>query len=99
MKHHLKIFIAGNAGASARVVARLQRLCREAESIEGEFIDIFEHPEAAIEANIIATPMVVRLSPKPVVKVVGDVADLNRLLQMLQIEIPKSVLDKIEGKA
>lgn len=98
MKYKLKTFIAGNSGASARAVARIEQLCREVNDIENEFVDIFENPQAAIDSNVIATPMVVRVEPQPDVKVVGDVADLNRLLQMLRIEVPEQVLKSFEGK-
>ena len=68
------MFVAADSGPS--MLARRQlELVRErlgGEGWEVEVVDVFESPEVAEADGIIATPVLVRLSPAPRLSVIGD---------------------------
>ena len=46
-------------------------------------IDIYEHPELAIKENIIATPVLIRKSPLPETRIIGDLTDMKAVIEEL----------------
>ena len=87
-KVRLRLFVAG-ASARASVAQRsLESLIGSSlpPDTELEIVDILEHPEAAEEHGILATPLVIKLSPAPQRRVIGDLADLPRLADALGID-------------
>jgi circadian clock protein KaiB len=52
-------------------------------------VDIYQRPEAAQEHQIIAAPTLVRMLPLPLRKIIGDLADEERVLAGLDLT-PKS---------
>jgi circadian clock protein KaiB len=87
----LRLFITGTTPRSARAIANLRRICEE--RLQGhydlEVVDIYQHPQAAKEHQIIAAPTLVRMLPLPLRKVIGDLADEERVLVGLDLT-PKS---------
>jgi circadian clock protein KaiB len=73
----LKLFVTGRTTRSERAVANLRRLCDR--ELPGRYelmiIDILERPHLAEEERIMATPTLVRVMPRPVRRVVGDLSD------------------------
>jgi circadian clock protein KaiB len=87
----LRLFITGTTPRSARAIANLRRVCEE--HLKGEYdlevVDIYQHPESAKEHQIIAAPTLVRMLPLPLRKIIGDLADEERVLAGLDLT-PKS---------
>ena len=87
----LRLFITGTTPRSARAIANLRRVCEE--RLKGEYdlevVDIYQHPESAKEHQIIAAPTLVRMLPLPLRKIIGDLADEDRVLAGLDLA-PKS---------
>lgn len=82
------------SGASARAQAarqRLESLCTQVLG-QGNFrlkvVDVFEHPAIAERRRILVTPMVIREEPKPERRVVGDLADAEKLAAALGMRWP-----------
>ncbi len=50
-----------------------------------EIINILEQSELAVKDKVFATPTLIRLSPAPVKKVVGDLNDKEKLKAFLEI--------------
>ncbi len=90
-RYILRLFITGTTPRSARAIANLRRVCEE--HLQGrydlEVVDIYQHPEAAKEHQIIAAPTLVRMLPQPLRKIIGDLADEARVLAGLDLK-PKS---------
>jgi circadian clock protein KaiB len=84
----LELYIVGLSRNSQIAVANLRRLC--AHELLGrcdlQIIDILEHPEAAEAANIVATPTLIRRSPRPVRRIVGDLSLTDTVLDSLDSE-------------
>jgi circadian clock protein KaiB len=43
-------------------------------------VDVLACPQLAEEANVIATPTLLRAAPPPVRRIVGDLSDMERIL-------------------
>jgi circadian clock protein KaiB len=50
-----------------------------------EVVDVFENPEVAEADGIIATPVLVRLSPAPRLSVIGDLGDWREVARILDL--------------
>jgi circadian clock protein KaiB len=89
----LRLYVTGNTHRSTRAVENARRLLEiyAAGRFELEVIDIYLHPEAAIAAQIIAAPTLVKLNPGPLRRVIGDLSDSNKVLAALglsALELP-----------
>jgi circadian clock protein KaiB len=59
-----------------------------------EVIDIYQHPEHVKAEQIVVTPTLVKQSPLPVRKLIGDLSDKERVLVGLDIA-PRQLSDKL----
>ena len=83
----LRLYVSGQA-LNSRVAIRNLEALREVltDQVSVEVIDVRERPELAEEDRIIATPTLVRRTPTPVRKIIGDLSDTRRVLVGLEIE-------------
>jgi circadian clock protein KaiB len=81
----LRLYIAGNAPNSLRAVANTKAICQEylTGRSDLEIVDLLRHPERALADGIIVTPTLVRLKPRPIHRVIGDLSDTAQVLMML----------------
>ncbi len=93
-KHILRLYVSGQTDRSQRAIASWRQFCEnEFAGIEHNFevIDIVENPGAAEEAKIFATPTFIKHQPPPVRRIIGELADREKVLRMLNIsEIERS---------
>lgn len=76
----LRLYLVGGSPTSDRALAALPGLrAALGDDADVEVVDVCEHPEAAEKERIIATPLLVRVSPEPVRRVVGDLSDAERV--------------------
>ena len=84
-----KLYIAGETPRSLVAFANLKRICEL--HLHGEYaievVDLQLHPGLAKADQIVATPSLVRQSPAPIKKIIGDLANEQRLLAGLDIII------------
>ncbi len=78
----LRLYVAGRGALSRTALANLERICRQhiKERYRIEVIDVLEHPALAREHGLVAVPMVVRETPLPIRKAVGDLSAAQRSL-------------------
>lgn len=83
----LRLFITGSTPRSTRAVESVRRMCEDHLSgcYELEVIDVYQHPEATRDFQIVATPTLVKVQPAPVRRFIGDLADTTRILQGLNL--------------
>ncbi len=81
----LRLYIAGTTPRSTRAVVNLRKLCEL--HLKGryqmEVIDLLENPGRAREDQIIAAPTLIRRSPLPERRFVGDLSDTSRVMAAL----------------
>ena len=82
--------MTGQSLRSQRAVANLRSLCAAAlgDDFEIDVVDVREQPESAEENRIIATPTVLRLSPPPRRRVIGDLSDFDLAATALGLQDP-----------
>jgi len=85
----LRLYVTGNTLRSTRAVDNARRLLETHATgrFELEVIDIYLHPEAAIAAQIIAAPTLVKLRPGPLRRVIGDLSDSSKVLAALGVMV------------
>lgn len=75
-----RLFIEGDRAPSRRARAQAQHLCR---NIPGgatiEVIDVAKNPEIAFRERLFTLPVLVRLHPLPVTRLVEDLSDTSAL--------------------
>jgi len=84
----LRLYIAGNAPNSLRAIANAQALCAAhfALRYELEIVDLLKHPKRALADGIIVTPTLLKLSPPPAQRVIGNLNDTDQVLLALGSE-------------
>ncbi|MBF0409718.1 MAG: circadian clock KaiB family protein [Candidatus Riflebacteria bacterium] len=87
-EYALRLFIAGASPLSNRALVNLRRICEKylKDRYDLEVIDIYQQPKLAREANILATPTLIRVLPVPVRRIIGDFSNLQRVLAALELQ-------------
>jgi circadian clock protein KaiB len=81
----LRLYVAGNAPNSVRAIANVKAICEAhyAAGHELEIVDMLRHPKRAIADQIVVTPTLLKLSPLPARRAIGDLSDTSKLLVLL----------------
>jgi len=78
----LRLYVTGSSPRSIRAIANIRRICDE--YLRGchdlEVVDISQHPLLAKSEQILAAPTLVRMSPLPSRRFVGDMSQSERIL-------------------
>ncbi|MNC97988.1 Circadian clock protein KaiB [compost metagenome] len=74
---------------SVRARVNLERLCREhiKARYRIEVIDLLQQPALAVQHEIVAVPTVVRESPVPIRKAIGDLSTPDRIPRLFQVSL------------
>jgi circadian clock protein KaiB len=85
----LKLYITGQTPRSAQAIAHLQRIC--ADWLNGQceitVIDVLERPDLAEQDKVLATPTLIKASPQPARRVIGDLSDIERVMWGLGLDV------------
>lgn len=83
--HTFTIFIAGGTDLAARALANFERLIRPriASTCTLTVVDVLKEPRKARDHRVVATPMLVREHPVPVIKILGDLSKGDAILLQL----------------
>lgn len=83
----LRLYVAGQTAKSIAACANLQRICEMhlAGQYRIEIIDLVKNPKLAAGDQIFALPTLVRRLPKPIMKIIGDLSDEERVLVGLDV--------------
>ncbi len=86
-KYVLRLYVSGMTAKSLKAVENVKRLCEEymPGSYTLEVIDIRANPELAKEAEVIASPTLVKKLPLPLRKFIGNISEKEKLLVGLNI--------------
>jgi circadian clock protein KaiB len=83
----LRLYVTGSTLLSSRAIENVEWMIREGlgEHYDCEVIDVLEHPDMATEDRVFATPALVRRSPEPIRKLIGDLSDRELVLSTLRL--------------
>lgn len=81
----LRLFITGASPNSSRAIANLKEICEKhlKGNYELEIIDVYQQPLIAQSEQVIALPMLIKMSPSPVRRLIGDMSDTEKVLRGL----------------
>lgn len=91
-KVHVKLFLTGRTARSEQALTNIKMiggLYRKKTGIDFEIsvFDVLEHPEMAEKMGIFATPTLIKDSPPPVRRIIGDLSDTDKVLFGLGLNI------------
>lgn len=87
-KYVLRLFVAGATARSRQAILRMRQLCdvQLKDDCTLEVIDIYQQPQLARVNQIVATPTLIKESPRPVRRFIGNLfnaaglfAELDRI--------------------
>ncbi|HEX8928546.1 MAG TPA: circadian clock KaiB family protein [Actinomycetota bacterium] len=90
--YNLRLYVAGQTPKSTAAIANLRRICEEhlAGRYTVEVIDLLLQPQLAAGDQILALPTLVRRLPEPFKRIIGSLADTERVLVGLDIRTGKA---------
>lgn len=88
----LKLYITGQTQRSVTAIKNLKWLCdhKLSQKYNIEIIDILNNPQLAEDEKILATPLLIKEIPAPLRRIIGDLADSEKVLLGLDIRVKKN---------
>ena len=88
-RYVLKLYVAGLTPRSTAALRSVKDICER--HLQGcyelEIIDIYEHPSLAKNQQIVAAPTLIKQLPLPLRRLIGDMADQERVLVGLDLRL------------
>jgi circadian clock protein KaiB len=86
-KYVLRLYVSGSTSKSALAVENIKRICEQhlKNRYDLEVIDIYQQPNLARDEQIVAVPTLVKRSPPPLRKLIGDLSNPKRVLFCLDL--------------
>jgi circadian clock protein KaiB len=83
----LRLFVSGFTPRSQRAIANLKDICDRyvAGRYRVEVVDLYQSPGLAHDEQIVAVPTLLRISPIPRRRIIGDLAQVDKVLHALDI--------------
>ena len=80
-----RLYITGASPNSLRAIANTKNICDEYfnENYELEIIDVHQQPFVAKQENIIALPLLIKKHPLPEKRLIGDMSNIERVLNSI----------------
>ncbi len=84
--YRLRLYIAGQSGRSLVAVANLEKLWEQLTVLcDVQVIDLLKQPALAKKHEIVVIPTLVRWFPRPRRRVLGDLANAERVASRLEL--------------
>jgi len=82
-----KLYTTGATPRSTRAVQNLVHFCKKylAGRYRLKVIDLYEKPEEASAAQVVAAPTLIKLWPTPQRRIIGDMSDEERIRRTLGV--------------
>lgn len=88
-KYVLRLFVAGISPRSERAIRSVKEVCEQ--RLQGRYtldiVDIYQHPEVLKKEQIVVVPTLIKKLPPPLRKLIGDMANEEKLLVGLDLRI------------
>jgi len=85
--YRLRLFIAGSSPLAVRAIRNIRAICEEflCDRYELDIVDAHQQPLLVKEEDVTAIPMLIKKSPGPKKRLIGDFSDRERVLKGLGI--------------
>lgn len=91
-KYLLRLYVSRSTARSKMAIENIRRICEE--HLRGRYklqvIDIHRQASLARDEQIVAVPTLIKRSPLPLQRLVGDMSDLNKVLFGLDVKVRES---------
>ena len=95
----MRLYVTGLTRNSTRAIANIRKICED--NLDGrydlEVVDIGRHPELAVREQIIAAPTLIKTSPLPVRRFIGDMSRTDRILSGLGLPPAPAIASPAPG--
>lgn len=84
----LRLYITGASPNSAKAISNIKKICDEhlKNGYRLEIIDIYQQPAIARKEEIVALPLLIKSSPLPVKRLIGNMSDTQKVLKGLELQ-------------
>ena len=84
----LSLFVSGILHNSVRAVKNINQICEQhlKDNYKLEIIDIYQHPDLAVREQIVVIPVMIIKFPLPERRIIGDLSDTQKVLEILKCE-------------
>ena len=95
-KYVLRLFVSGQSPRSILAIENMRKICAEylSERYTLEVIDIYQHPEACQQEQIVAAPTLIKVLPRPLRRIIGDLSNTKKVLVGLSLRAKATTTDK-----
>jgi circadian clock protein KaiB len=85
LSYVFRLFVAGNSAGTERILKTLKKLLDESltHPYTLKVVDVFKHPDRAEADQVSATPTLVKVSPLPIRRLVGNLDNVEKVLHVL----------------
>ena len=87
----LRLYVTGTTPQSVRAIANVKNLCEI--HLKGRYeldvVDLYQQPQLAQGAQIIAAPTLIKKLPLPERRMIGDMSQSQRVLDGLALQMQK----------
>jgi circadian clock protein KaiB len=92
----LRLFVSGQSPRSILAIENMRKICAEylSERYTLEVIDIYQHPEACQQQQIVAAPTLIKVLPRPLRRIIGDLSNTEKVLVGLSLRPRTATTDK-----
>jgi circadian clock protein KaiB len=92
-KYILHLYVAGMGPKSVQAIENIKRICEE--YLQGryqlEVVDIYQYPIFAKDGQIVAAPKLIKELPPPLRKLIGSMADTERVLVGMDLKFKTDI--------
>jgi len=83
-----RLYVTGASPNSIRAISNIKKIFSKhlQEGYELEIIDVYQQPAVAKQDNIIALPLLVKKSPLPERRLIGDMSDMEKVLYNIGLQ-------------
>jgi len=87
VQYRFRLYIAGDAENSLAAIRNLRDICDQclAGRHHVDVIDVLLDPTRALEDGVFMTPMLMKLTPPPIRKIIGSLSHIKTVLQTLDL--------------
>jgi circadian clock protein KaiB len=83
--YHLQLFISSHNDTAEATLSNIHQLLEKRlnHPYTLKVIDVAKNPEQAVTHQILTTPTLIRIAPKPIKRIVGQLDDISRVLKII----------------
>jgi circadian clock protein KaiB len=84
----LRLFVTGSSQRSLRAIEAIHGMCKEYlnDYVRVEVVDVIKDPDEAEKEKILAIPTLIRQIPAPPRRLVGDLGEPVRVIELLGLQ-------------